>query len=525
MTNRTSGSATTADRRRSRALFTGRRSGRVRLREDGLLEMDAVDGRGWETITRAVDVAPVPLSGRDWQHRLVRGLVVSDAMAAVVATLLALLIRFGGQDARLLYELMPLLYPLLWVALCASTRAYEERFLGTGSEEFRRVGDAGLRVLAAAALTSFTFRLELARIFVLIAIPLSVGLSLVLRAVLRHRLHRGRKAGECLHRVVVVGRERSCAELIRQLRREPNAGFLVVGACIDTTRGPLVEAVPVVGTSKTVVEALRLTAADTVAVGAWSDLTQDDLRRLSWELEGSGVDLVVAPSLVDVAGPRIHIRPVSGLPLLHVEEPEFSGMRRIVKGTFDRAVSLSVLLVLLPVLLVLGALVRLTTRGPALFRQERVGTDGTSFTMLKFRSMYVDAEARLEGLKAQNEAADGVLFKMRNDPRITPLGRFLRRFSLDELPQLINIARGDMSLVGPRPPLRGEVNQYEVDVFRRLLVKPGLTGLWQVSGRSDLSWEESVRLDLNYVENWSLALDLLILFRTASAVLGRRGAY
>jgi exopolysaccharide biosynthesis polyprenyl glycosylphosphotransferase len=299
---------------------------------------------------------------------------------------------------------------------------------------------------------------------------------------------------------------------------------MVVGACIDRTRATEVEGVPVVGNSTSIIDALRTTGADTVAVGAWSDLTQAGLRRLSWELEGSGVDLVVAPALTDVAGPRIHIRPVSGLPLLHVEEPEFSGVRRLLKGSVDRGGAIAALVVLLPLFLALAVWVRLSSRGPALFRQERIGTDGKPFTMYKFRSMYVDAEQRLADLRALNEG-DGVLFKMKDDPRITPAGKWLRRFSLDELPQLINVAIGTMSLVGPRPPLQSEVSQYENDVRRRLLVKPGLTGLWQISGRSDLSWEESVRLDLHYVENWSLALDLVILWKTAFAVLSRKGAY
>jgi exopolysaccharide biosynthesis polyprenyl glycosylphosphotransferase len=260
-------------------------------------------------------------------------------------------------------------------------------------------------------------------------------------------------------------------------------------------------------------------------VGAWSDLTQADLRRLSWELEGSGVDLVVAPSLTDIAGPRIHIRPVAGLPLLHVEQPEFSGGRRLLKGTVDRLLATSALLLLIPVLAALAAAIRLTSSGPALFRQTRVGVDGRTFTIFKLRSMYVDAEQRLAALQDRNENADGLLFKIKDDPRVTPLGALLRRFSLDELPQLLNVLRGDMSLVGPRPPLPAEVAQYGDDVRRRLLVKPGLTGLWQISGRSDLSWDESVRLDLHYVENWTLALDLLILWKTGFAVLQRRGAY
>jgi exopolysaccharide biosynthesis polyprenyl glycosylphosphotransferase len=246
---------------------------------------------------------------------------------------------------------------------------------------------------------------------------------------------------------------------------------------------------------------------------------------MSWRLEGSGVTVVVAPQLTDIAGPRIHVRPVAGLPLLHIEQPEFRGMRRVIKSGIDRAVALVALLLLSPLLLGVAACVRLTSKGPALFKQVRVGAQGSHFTMLKFRSMRSDAEAQLAALRALNENGDGLLFKMKDDPRITGVGKWLRRFSLDELPQLINVLFGQMSLVGPRPPLPSEVERYGGDVSRRLLVKPGLTGLWQISGRSELPWDEAVRLDLHYVENWSVALDFMILWKTVGAVLHGRGAY
>jgi exopolysaccharide biosynthesis polyprenyl glycosylphosphotransferase len=465
-----------------------------------------------------------PRGAAGWQRRLVRLLIGLDALAAGTASSTALFVRFL-DDQTLFYLVTTALFPILWLLTCASTRSYELRFLGTGSEEFRRVFDAAVRLLAATALVAVALQLDLARLYLLIVFPLAVVLTLVLRYAARQVLHRQRGRGRCLHRVVVVGRERSCAELVRQLHKERYAGFYVVGACIDRVQGPVVEGVPVVGTSATVLDALRRTDADTLAVGAWSDLDQAGLRRLSWELEGSGIALVVAPSVTDIAGPRIHIRPVAGLPLLHVEEPEFTGGRRLLKGTTDRLLALVALLLSPPVLLAVALVVRLTSRGGALFRQTRVGVAGRTFTMLKFRTMYVDAEERLASLQELNEVADGLLFKIRDDPRVTPVGKWLRRFSVDELPQLLNVVKGDMSLVGPRPPLPREVEGYGTDVRRRLLVRPGLTGLWQISGRSDLSWEESVRLDLYYVENWSLALDAMIIWKTVFALLQRRGAY
>jgi exopolysaccharide biosynthesis polyprenyl glycosylphosphotransferase len=248
------------------------------------------------------------------------------------------------------------------------------------------------------------------------------------------------------------------------------------------------------------------------------------LRDLAWELEKTGTDLCVAPALLDVAGPRTTIRPVAGLPLLHMDHPEFTGIRRVVKAAFDRAMAGLALLLLSPLFLVIITVIRLADHGPGLFRQTRVGRDGRAFTVYKFRTMVVDAEERKSHLAALNDS-DGVLFKMRRDPRVTAVGVWLRRWSLDELPQLINVLIGDMSMVGPRPALPQEAALYGDHVRRRLAVKPGITGLWQVNGRSDLSWDESVRLDLRYVENWSFVLDLQILWKTASAVLRGSGAY
>jgi exopolysaccharide biosynthesis polyprenyl glycosylphosphotransferase len=265
-------------------------------------------------------------------------------------------------------------------------------------------------------------------------------------------------------------------------------------------------------------------AVDVVAVASDPELAGQSLRRLSWALEQRGVELVVSPGIIEVAGPRISVRPVAGLSLLHLERPSVSGGPHLLKSVFDRVVALVLVLVAAPLLIGLALAVRLSSPGPVLFRQRRVGRAGEEFNMLKFRSMYVDAEQRLGDLHALSDG-NQILFKMRDDPRVTRLGRILRRFSLDELPQLLNVLRGEMSLVGPRPPLPQEVALYAADDTRRMLVKPGLTGLWQVSGRSDLSWEESVRLDLRYVDNWSMTLDLLILWKTARAVLRGSGAY
>ena len=264
--------------------------------------------------------------------------------------------------------------------------------------------------------------------------------------------------------------------------------------------------------------------ADTVAVLACPEMSGTRLRDLAWELEKTGTDLCVAPALLDVAGPRTTIRPTAGLPLLHVDHPEFSGMRWLIKSAFDRTAALAALMLLLPVCALVALAIKIGDGGPVLFRQTRVGKDGRRFTVYKFRTMVADAELRRTELLALNES-DGVLFKIRNDPRVTTVGRWLRRRSLDELPQFINVLIGDMSLVGPRPALPDETDTYGHHVRRRLAVKPGITGLWQVNGRSELPWDEAVRLDVRYVENWSLALDLQILWKTWSAVVHGDGAY
>jgi exopolysaccharide biosynthesis polyprenyl glycosylphosphotransferase len=425
------------------------------------------------------------------------------------------------------YLLLTALLPIAWVLIVMLARAYEPRFLGVGSEEFRRVGRAGVALTAGVTFVCYAAHIETSRPFVLIALPTVTLACLLERYALRRWLHSRRARGEYLHRVVVVGHELPVLEMLRRLGEQQYHGLQVVAACLPVPgqRPVLLEqGVPVVGGFGSVAHAVRLTEADTVAVLASPDLGPEQLRRLAWDLEPTGADLMVAPSLVEVAGPRLSIRPVAGLPLLQVEQPSFSGGRRVIKATFDRTVALLVLLLLSPLMLAIAAAVRLTSSGPAFFKQQRIGRDGKPFTMWKFRSMVVDAEARRDHLNGLSDR-DGLMFKMRSDPRVTPVGAWLRRYSLDELPQLFNVLNGSMSLVGPRPPLPEEVEQYGDDVRRRLLVLPGVTGLWQVSGRADLSWEESVRLDLRYVDNWSLAADLLILWKTGRAVLRGSGAY
>lgn len=480
----------------------------------------------------AFPVQPGSALRRDanWQRNYVRTIIATDAGAAALSAALAFGIRFGGERTTpqvLLYLVSIVVMPALWVLAMTLCRTYEVRFHGVGSDEFRRVSEAGMVVIAGVATTSYAFRLELARGFVVLALPLALALTLLGRYLARKTLHSRRIRGGCVQQVVAVGHVAAVAGLVRQLRSHAYHGMTVTVACVPSGRqDPVLTelGVRVIGTFEEIPAAVLESDVDAVAVLPSPELDGSALRRLGWQLEATRAELLVAPAVMEVVGPRIAIRPICGLPLLHVERPEFTGVRRAVKNVFDRCAASVGLLALLPVLLVLTVAVKTTSPGPALFRQTRIGRNGQPFSIYKLRTMHHRAELRVVELNAANEG-NGVLFKIHADPRVTSVGKWLRRYSLDELPQLGNVLLGHMSLVGPRPPLASEVEAYGDDMRRRLLVKPGLTGLWQINGRSDLDWDEAVRLDLRYVENWSFAFDLMIIWKTAAAVLRGRGAY
>ena len=418
-----------------------------------------------------------------------------------------------------------LLLAPLWIGLLAISGAYEPDRINLGTKQFKAIVDASIRMAALVAFFVYLTKSEVSRGFFLIALPGGFLALIAGRLGARALLHRARRRGRCLHRVLAVGNPSDIEHLVGELEGHDRHGLRVVGACAFLTDSSgLIGGVPLLGTPSDARRAAAEVNADTVAVTSSGVLGREGLRRLAWQLEGSDTGLLLTPELTDVAGPRVNVRPVGALSLLQVSEPKFSGASRLMKGAFDRTVAALALLILSPGLLLIAALIRLDSRGPVFFCQVRSGLGGKPFRLVKFRSMVPEAEELLIDLTDLNEGA-GALFKIRRDPRITRVGRVLRRYSLDELPQLWSVVTGEMSLIGPRPPLPTEVELYADDVRRRLLVKPGLTGLWQVSGRSDLSWEESVRLDLYYVENWSFVLDLSILARTFGAILAGRGAY
>ena len=484
---------------------------------------------------------------RAWTSAYLRRAALADWTCALAAGAVAAKARFGGQGH------LPLTYlsftcglPVAWWMSVLLAGGYDTRFIGLGSDEFRRILSAAVNLTAAVAVVSYAAKLDLARGYMTIALPSATIMDLTARYLLRKHLHRRRVRGWCVRRVVAVGHAAAVSRLVAVLRRDTYHGLAVVAACLvdapegagpdgaagasapgaagASAAGASAADVPVAGGLCGVAAAVSRFGADTVAVLACPEMDGGRLRELAWELEKTNTDLFVAPALLDVAGPRTTIRPVAGLPLLHVDHPELAGVRQAVKSVFDKTCAASALLMLAPLFAVIAISVRLADHGPVFFRQTRIGKDGRGFTLYKFRTMVPDAEQRKSELAAYNEAT-GVLFKIRRDPRVTRPGAWLRRWSLDELPQLINVLIGDMSLVGPRPALPEEVASYGGHMRRRLVVKPGMTGLWQVSGRSDLSREEAERLDVYYVENWSLVLDLQVLWKTRSAVIRGSGAY
>lgn len=471
---------------------------------------------------------------RDWRRSYSRRLWVSDLLALIWSVYGTQLLWFGfgnaqvsmREDSRITefsYWAFSGLLVIVWMIALNLVDSRSHRIIGHGMTEYVRVTDASLRLFGAIAIIAFLTRIDVARGYLLISLPLGICMLIATRWLWRQWLNAHRQSGAYSAKVLLVGSEESVAQVARELGRTPTAGYVVVGACVPEGRvaGTIPGTkIPVMANVNAVDRAIAATGADTVAITSTDDLPPAKVKEISWGLEAGKQHLVLAPSILDIAGPRIHMRPVAGLPLVHVETPRFSSGQRVVKRLMDLAVSALGVIVISPLLVALAVTVRLSSEGPVLFRQKRIGYHGREFTMLKFRSMVVNAEALLEDLEHQErDSGNEVLFKMKYDPRVTRVGRIMRKFSLDELPQLLNVLGGSMSLVGPRPPLPREVQQYADHVHRRFLVKPGITGLWQVSGRSSLSWEETVRLDLSYVENWSLLGDLAILAKTAKAAV------
>jgi exopolysaccharide biosynthesis polyprenyl glycosylphosphotransferase len=483
------------------------------------------------------DVATIQgVAPRAWQLRYRRWLQLTDVAVIVGVVMFAQLMRFGsvrsgnlGGFSYVDYAVVSLVVATGWAAALAAYKTRSTSVIGAGIEEYRRVWTATLVIFGIVAVVSTLFKLDIARGYLAIAFPLGLLALSGNRWVARRYVGSHRRNGEFMSSVLAVGNLDSVKAFTRSVARQPADGYRVVGVCVpgitgsNTVTVASVGQIPVFPNDGDIGSAIAASGADTVALTS-GNLSSEELQELSWELEKLDVNLVVSPGMVDIAGPRLTIRPAGGVALIHVDKPQYSGAKQLQKRMFDTCFSLFVLLAVSPILFVAALAVKLTSAGPVFYRSVRVGLDGEPFHMIKFRSMVDGADRKVAELAGLNEGC-GVLFKIRQDPRVTPVGRFLRRYSIDELPQFINVLRGEMSVVGPRPPLPSEAESYDKKVRRRLLVRPGITGLWQVSGRSDLSWEDSVRLDISYVENWSMTTDVLIVVGTLRAVLRGSGAY
>jgi exopolysaccharide biosynthesis polyprenyl glycosylphosphotransferase len=468
--------------------------------------------------------------------------VLVDTIAVVAAVLLAWIGRFGmpavdnpyGGNGRVFVAIYSVGLVVVWLAALGFVQSRDLSLAGIGVEEYRRVVTATAGVFGIIASVGLVLHSQIARGYLLIALPVGLVCLITGRYLLRRNLAKKRSRGEFTNHVVILGKPDSIIELCNSFDRSKFAGYTVIGACVldlDDEIGDALETsagtVPILGDVRSVEEALRITNADALAVAAIERLGHEHIRRLAWRLDPLRVDMIVVPGMTDIAGPRLKVRPIDNVPLFHIARPEHDrGPSRYGKRIFDLAFASIAFVVLIPVFITVALAIKLDDRGPVFFRQERPGLHGRPFRILKFRTMSIDAEARKHAERPPVEPLEEIFFgKSESDNRVTRVGRFLRTTSLDEIPQLFNVLAGAMSIVGPRPLIPGEGLAVEYYMEHRGLVKPGITGLWQVSGRSAVSAEERIRLDHSYVDNWSLLGDMVIVLRTVRAVLNRRGAY
>lgn len=483
--------------------------------------------------------APVS-PGEQRRKKLARSIVLSDVVVICCVVTFVHILVFGGTATELWlgatglgsvsYAWFSAALVVAWLGFLA-LGTWSPRITGRGTEEYVVLGFATLQLFGLIAIVSLLLSVDISARYLGIALPVGLIALMINRWVWRRVVARRRRQGMDKAALLIVGTEPAARDIATEIAKDPWAGYRVAGVC--TPAGPTITKqsidingtiVPIVGMDQAIVDAVTRTGAETVALAATDHLRPIEIRRLMWELDEVGVDLMIAPGLIDVANQRLVSRPVAGMAMLEVAKPQYSQANSLVKRTFDIVFSLTALLAASPVLIAAAIAVKLSSPGPIFYRSERIGIDGTEFQMTKFRSMITGADAMMAELIAKN-GGNSLFFKLKDDPRVTRVGKFLRKYSIDELPQFLDVLRGDMSVVGPRPQVRREVDSYDDLVGRRLTVKPGLTGLWQVSGRSDLEAEDAVRLDLSYVENWSIMQDVLIIAKTVSTVLRGDGAY
>jgi exopolysaccharide biosynthesis polyprenyl glycosylphosphotransferase len=469
-----------------------------------------------------------------WEKPYQRRLVGTDALILAV-TLAGTQAVWIGIDSRSLvsapghgfsqvpYWVASLVLLAGWLVILKAMGSRSPRVIGSGFAEYARIADGSFRLFGLVGIASLLLQFLPTRDYIITAFPVGVVLLVASRWCWRQWLRAQRRKGRYLIRILLVGSSSSVTHLHEEFSRRKYLGFEMVGACVpDGADRPL----PVrrLGSFADVAAVAQRERVHAVSLAGSEDLPPSEVRRIGWKLESTGVDLMVAPAITEVAGTRIHTRPVPGIPLMYVESPSYEGGKKFAKSLLDFGIAWLALLLASPLMLGTAIAVKLSSPGPVFFRQQRIGLNGKAFGVIKFRSMRVGADDELAELLRAQGTDDTPLFKVDDDPRITAVGHFIRRYSLDELPQLINVIRGEMSLVGPRPQRAEEVALYDNAAGRRLLVKPGITGLWQVSGRSNLSWEDTIRLDLYYAENWSFLDDFVILLWTVRTVLQSKGA-
>ena len=471
---------------------------------------------------------------RLWERRHRRRLIVTDVLVALLVTSLSSVFMLALVAPSVLVAdpwivtRVPLVSALTWMAVLAALRTREPEIMGAGATEYKRVAHATGLAFGILAIAFALFQWQGIRTQLLVALPVGLILLLGERWAWRRWLIAQRRAGNCVARAIVVGHRRDVEYVIDTLQRHEQVGYLVVGAMLEGDTAATLEVngadYPVVGALRTVPQVAAQLGADAIVVASQPQGDGGYIKNLSWQLEGTAAELILSSRLVDVAGPRISLRQVDGLPLIHVKIPAFEGGPHLLKRALDLFVSTVAIVIIAAALPVIALAIKIDSKGPVFFFQKRVGRDGREFTMVKFRTMCVSAEQKLDSLRDCDEGA-GPLFKIKTDPRVTRVGRFLRRYSLDELPQFWNVLSGEMSVVGPRPPLPSEVTLYDGTVFRRLLIKPGHNG-GVAGGRPKRPVVgESVRLDLRYVENWSVMNDLMIMWQTVKVMLRPSGAY
>jgi exopolysaccharide biosynthesis polyprenyl glycosylphosphotransferase len=485
---------------------------------------------------------PASLATRsEIEHRLyARRLFVGDLLVVGAVVIAGDLVRLVGRtpiDLKLFsadvlnYPAAAVILAGLWMLTLSLSGSRSRRVVCRGIEEYAIILLATLQLFGLIAIAALMFDVELSRLYLAVVLPLGAVGLMINRNFWRRVENNKRRRGDSPTAVLVVGTEQVARDIADTLMKDPATGYQVVGICTpqgcEQNKPPIKicdRDVPIVGPDAAIVDAALRTGVSSVALTATDHLRPTEIRRLIWELDAIGVDLMVVPGLIDVATQRLHSREVAGMAMLEVSKPQYNRANSMAKRTFDVVFGVLGLIAVTPLMILAAIAVKLSSSGPVFYASERIGLNGATFKMYKFRTMYDGADGRATELIAAN-GGNPLFFKVKNDPRITPVGRLLRKFSVDELPQIFNVLMGEMSIVGPRPQVRREVESYDDLVRRRLAVKPGLTGLWQVSGRSNLKIDDAIRLDLSYVENWSLVQDLVIIARTAKAVLRGEGAY